>query len=377
MLRHAALVVLVAAVGSADAGGHELRQPTLGQALERAQVIAYGQVEKLEQRSGGQTIATMQVEHVARGDAPLHLTYSMDLTDGFEPHPKVGDRELVFLEPSGATDVPLKIAFGGAVLATFKMAGKPYVGESRASGIKLPLDLCDSKAQRDPYPCVASLDAVLGSARLTPFPAMKKKPATFRIAQWTCEPCELGAWMKKTSKGEKDCGSTPSRSKRSNPAACVQGALAAKKPFRVVTELQGSDRVVRLGFVSEGATAFRLSFDSNVKGGAGTCAARIDRMRCRSLEMQQSQGSEWLRCVEPEASEVLCAQLDGRVESLTPPRSVGDLRCDKDSKRDLFSNCAVRPGSSKRKKSVPSPKGPNLICQQVGGSENRLTCQPD
>jgi hypothetical protein len=376
MLRYAALVVVVAAVGPENARGDENRKPSVGVALERTKVIAFGQIEKLERRRG-RTIATMQVEHLARGSVPPLLTYLVNLGAGFEPNPKVGDRELVFLEPSEAPEVSLQIASGGAVLAAFQIAGEIYVAEGELGGLRLPPGLCERGVRRPSYACVARLSLVLGYLNLPPYFPKDKQPATFRIASQECAPCELAPWMEKSStQGATDCGSTSLRDKSSKPMACVRYALGARKPFRAVFQLQGTDTFAWRGYVSDGITTFELTYVRELIGG-NSCAARVERRRCRSVEAQDPRIGEGLECVEPRESEVLCAQSGEYVDSLGPPRSVGDLRCDKGYPGGTFLDCAVRPGSPKGSKAIPSGAGPNLICKQFGDLVERLTCQPE
>jgi hypothetical protein len=358
-VRHSRIGTVAVLIASTVAVA-QTRAPTLGQAAATAQVIAYGQVEKLERRAG-RSIATLRVEYLARGEPASWLTFLAEPIGQYQPSARIGEHLLAFLIPSGELDPPMKLSFGGtAVLPAYNLRGKQFVATMQhGDGLRLPKSLCDSTVKRGTYDCLATLGAVLKAAQLAPLPPTQRGDATFRLELTHCEPCQLASWLERSTTNPTDCGTGTTRGPTSTVRHCVQGALDAGKPFRVLLPKPGIDSEIVDAVASDGRQVYWLHFDSSIEGGGG-CSALVSRASCGSLELQDA-GPEWLKCRDPHDGEILCSQYDFRVETLTPAKSVSELRCGYDNGGE-FTACHFGPAGAETGKVRPPPRGPDLIC---------------
>jgi hypothetical protein len=263
---------VLVALSASTLAASDTRKPTLSDASARAQVIAYGQVEKLERRAG-RSIATMRVDYLGRGEPTTSITFLAEPIGPFQPSASIGEHLLVFLEPSGERDPSLKVEFGGtAVLRVFNTKGHEYTASTRRyDGLRVPQHLCDAKVKYGLYDCSALLSVVLKDAHLPPLPNRKRLDATFRIATRNCGPCLLAPWLERsTTPASTDCGTSEIGGATSSVRRCVQEALAAGRPFKVLLPKQGVDSQIVDAVASDGRQTYWLHFDSSIEGG-GEC----------------------------------------------------------------------------------------------------------
>src|SRR5258707_12855337 len=93
----ASQLALLPASRARDAG-HQ--RPSLKGAAGVASFIVWGRVERFEHLDG-RPLATIRVEHVAKGDAPGVLSFFAEPMGDYEPSATIGGYGLFFLEPSG------------------------------------------------------------------------------------------------------------------------------------------------------------------------------------------------------------------------------------------------------------------------------------
>ncbi len=353
-------VEAVAVLIASTVAGAQTRTPTLAQATASAQVIAYGQVEKLERRPG-RSIATLRVEYLARGESTRSLTFLAEPIGQYQPSASLGEHLLVFLIPSGEVDPPMKLAFGGTgVLPAHNLGGKQFVATMQhGDGLRLPASLCDPRVKRGSYDCLAALRAVLKAAELPPLPPTQRGDATFRVALVHCESCQLASWLERSTANATNCGTGTTRGPTSTVRDCVRGALDAGNPFKVLLPKPGIDSEILDAVASDGHQVYRLHFDSSIQGGGG-CSALVSRASCGSLELRDG-GPEWLTCLDAHDGEILCSQYDSRVETLTPATSVSELRCGYDNEGE-YTACHFGSAGAEAGKVRPPSWGPDLIC---------------
>ena len=369
------LFVMAAAIVANTVAAVEGRGPTLVDASGRAEVIAFGQVERLERRAG-RSIATMRVEYVGRGEPREWITFLAEPIGEYEPSASVGKRMLVFLESTGQ-DPSMKIAFNGrAVLSAFDKGGERYVATTNDSHrLQLPENLCDPRVKFGLYGCSAKLSTVLRQAGLPPIRLQNLKHGTFRVVTRQCEPCELEPWvLQSTTSTATDCGSGTIDGANSFVVQCVGASVTSGEPFKVLLPKSGIDSKIVNAFTSDGRQAYELGFDSSIEGG-GDCSARVSRWPCRSLDIHASD-QDLLKCVDRGHTEALCSQYDSRVETLTAPRNVSDLRCEAGEHAAYFS-CVVLPHGPRARKVIPSSRGPTLLCYSFGDLTDLAECHPD
>jgi hypothetical protein len=351
-------IVVFAALVTAGATFAETREPSLEQALSRSKTIVFGQVERLEMHRG-RPIATMRVEHAARGAVSESVTFFADSIGEFQPSAVIGRRALVFLEPSTQDNPPFQIAFNGAaVLAAFRHGGEMYIAASKYGGLQLLPKQC-MNVKYGLYECTARLSAVLELAHLRPMPVGASQPATFRIVVRRCAPCELQDWLERTANpGSDDCTVKIG----ADGVRCVRQGLASRKPFKAVVLKHGVDSSIADAVVFDGNRGQELQFDSSIEGG-GSCAARVVRKPCDSVVVREGERN-WLQCLGKEPEEVLCSQHDDRTESLGMPEDVSKLRCDSAAAQEgVYSSCQVRSGPPRSGEVIPPVTGRNLVCR--------------
>lgn len=101
-----------------------------------------------------------------------------------------------------------------------------------------------------------------------------------------CETCNLDEQIPIVAASDAtDCGEAPLNGDASAAIACVEQALADGTPFFVQQELQGIDSAVVLAWVvDDDGVVQRLSYDSNICGGAGgcndDCGPRVSMAQC-------------------------------------------------------------------------------------------------
>jgi hypothetical protein len=98
----------------------------------------------------------------------------------------------------------------------------------------------------------------------------------------SCEDCTLAAVMPTPGV---DCGVQSSEGRAPAVASCVEDNLASSTPFHAVTELQGIDSQVVVGWVLDAAgTLTRYFYDSSICGGSGCdvagCGPRVSVAIC-------------------------------------------------------------------------------------------------
>jgi len=87
-----------------------------------------------------------------------------------------------------------------------------------------------------------------------------------------CEQCDLPNQMAAIEDGDvEDCGTAALGDDVGPARTCAQTAFAAKRPFQVVIEIQGTDSSVAEGWVYDGTTLTAFTYDSNICGGAPVC----------------------------------------------------------------------------------------------------------
>jgi len=367
--------VLLVALCASTMAAADTRTPTLSQAAARASIVAYGQVERLERRAG-RSIATMRVEYVARGEPAGWITFLAEPIGQYQPSANVGERILVFLESSEG-DPPMKIGFNGtAVLRAFSKNGKRHVATTNhLEGLQLPERLCEPNVKFGLYGCSAKLSAVLTEAGFPSLRPRARTHGTFRVVTRQCEPCQLGPWiLRSTSPSPSDCGTGTTNGASSLVIQCVRDAVASGKPFRVLLPKSGVDSEIVHAVVSDGRQVYELHFDSSIEGG-GECSALVSRWPCGSLELHESEAA-WLKCIDPAPRELLCSQHDARVEALTAPRDVSDLRCQA-SQDGTYMLCKVLPNGPRAGTVIPSGRGPSLVCYAHGDLTDLAECTPE
>jgi hypothetical protein len=367
MIFHASILLgLLAGAGA----GTTPKLPSLAEASKRATLVVFGQVVRLEQ--GARPVATLEIEHVAKGGATGEVSFFADKVGCCLPRAIIGSRILAFLEPSGL-DSP-RFRFVGdtdASLDVFPHGGTYYLAMSRTTGIQLPKSVCDPSVKHGLYDCTARLDSVLAQAGLKPVPVAGHKPATFRVVTRTCPPCRLADWLQRAAgPAAQDCGTAAAKAPSPDAIWCASDALGQGRPFTVIVPMQGVDSDIAYAYaVSADGTKVQLQFDSSVEGqGADTggCAARVSRTTCRALSVvevaMRKRGESWLSCDGSGQEEVLCEQTQSRTEVLDQRRDVSLLRCDGSEGESRYDSCSILPAAGDAGAITPPRNGPSLVC---------------
>jgi hypothetical protein len=129
--------------------------PALAEASKRATLVVFGQVVRVEQ--GARPVATLQIEHVAKGEAAGEVSFFADKVGCCLPRATIGSRVLAFLELSGL-DSPRFHLVGDsdASLDAFPHGERDYVAMTDMTGIQLPKSMCDPSVTHGLYACTAS-----------------------------------------------------------------------------------------------------------------------------------------------------------------------------------------------------------------------------
>lgn len=345
--------------------------PSLEDVLHQSSVIALGRVEQIDGRSG-RPIANLRVEHIARGEPRDVIEFYADAINSI-PSVALGARVIVFLEPSGQEEPRLQLALRGAAsLTVFSRKGTYYVAPGRSSSVRLPAKMCEPGIRYLGATCAASIEPFFRGAGLKPFVA-PRRAATFRAPlPRECPPCTLEDEVaKRWDSGGRDCGAATLDGASPQIIRCVREALRQRKPFKVVVPRRGIDSELVRTFVSDGTRIHQFYFDSSIEGG-GKCSALVERHDCQALEFHEGSG-EWIKCIKPGSSEVLCSQILSRVVKLTPPEAVSKLRCAEEEQDRRYTLCAVSSAEIPGKSIVPPSDGPDLNCSGQG----MLTCWPE
>jgi hypothetical protein len=328
--------------------GQASARPNLREAADAATVIVFGQVEKID-RSRGRPIATMHVEHVAKGNGAETMSFFADPHGQYEPSVTIGARALAFLEPIPGEPGFQTVLKGAGCIDAFPHDGMPYVAMSGYSGMQIPAEICRKEVNYGLYECTAPLQAVLATARLVPMPTGSTRSATFRRAIRECTPCELTQALRHFSAPDAvDCSS--------EPVECVRTALNTHRAFVAKADVPGIDSAISEAFVQRGEHAMRLWYDSSVEGG-GSCAAAVFAEDCERVGFEKGKK---LVCKGPRERVAFCAQAKTRVELLGPATSVSQLHCAPRTADGRYEDCSV--GDSRVRSVAPPETGPDLVC---------------
>jgi hypothetical protein len=359
--------ILFGALAGAGAGATP-KLPSLAEASNRASLVVFGQVVRVEQSA--RPVATLEIEYVAKGEATGEVSFFADKVGCCLPRATIGSRILAFLEPSGLGSPRFRfVGDSDASLDAFSHGERDYVAMTRMTGIQLPKSLCDRSVKHGLYDCTARLDAVLAQAGLRPAPVAGRKPATFRVVTRTCPPCEMRDWLQRAAgPAAQDCGTAAAEVPSPEAMRCATTALREGRPFKVIVPLRGIDSVMDYAYAaSADGTRFQFAYDSSVEGqGAGGCAARVSRTACRTLSVIDSAPREdeetWLSCDGAGQEEVLCAQTESRTDVLDQGRDVSLLRCGESEGEGRYDSCSILPASGDAGPITPPRKGPSLVC---------------
>jgi hypothetical protein len=190
----------------------------LAEASKRATLVVFGQVVRVEQ--GARPIATLHIEHVAKGEAAGEVSFFADKVGCCLPRAAIGTRILAFLEPSGLESPRFRfVGDSDASLDAFNQGERNYVATTHMTGIQLPESVCDRSVTHGLYDCTAELDAALARAGLKPAPMTGRTPAVFRVVTRTCPPCEMGDWLQRAA-GQPLRIAEPPLPRRRHPRQC-------------------------------------------------------------------------------------------------------------------------------------------------------------
>jgi hypothetical protein len=93
------------------------------------------------------------------------------------------------------------------------------------------------------------------------------------------------------------------------------------------------------------------------------------------LEIRESD-ADLLKCIDRGRGEAVCSQYDFRIETLTAPRDVADLRCEIGEDGNYFV-CNVLPDGPRAGKVIPSRRGSSLLCYTLGDVTDLAECHPE
>jgi hypothetical protein len=338
--------------------GQASTRPSLQETANAAKVIVFGQVVNID-RSRGRPIATVRVEHVAKGAGAETMSFFADPHAQFEPSVTIGERVLAFLEPVASEPGFQTVLKGAGCIDAFPHDGVPYVAKSPYSGMQLPAEICGKEVEYGLYECTAPLRDVLASARLAPMAAERKQSATFRQPRRECAPCDMTAVVRQLTTADGiDCSR--------EPGECVRTAMKTHRAFVAQASVPGVDSALREAFVQRGEHAVHVWYDSSVEGG-GSCAAAVFVEDCERITFEKGNN---LVCKKPRGLHAVCSQADTRVELLGPANSVSKLRCTPRRPDGRYEDCSVNDGGGGSV--VPPETGPDLVC---GDSVMGFSCR--
>ncbi len=367
------LVALLGFQAQASDGG--IRCPTFEAAVDDADVIVWGQVIHAQHQADW-VLATLQVEHVAKGEAPPTLMlrakgeYINEDAGLVSTGASIGSYGLYFLRRPQSAAAPWEVTFGGqGFLDGFMKEGRARLASAAVlPNVQLPPAWCEGRDGGTT--CSVDLARALRTIGLPVGKLGSRRARVYRVGDTTCEPCDFETLPELATDG----GVVECRSElrgRWDPAAarCVGLALKRAKPFHFRWPLQGIDSAIEWRFVSDGKRFWLYQSDSSVTGG-GDCAASVSRRACKRIVIDPDAGDreEWVRCEPASEREWLCSQDTHLTESLGPPNPIRDLHCQSiDHKK-----CRAG-GEPKRSDEVDLPlEGPDMVCHQSYG---RLFCE--
>ena len=240
-----------------------------------------------------------------------------------------------------------------------------FIMEKKLGGPHIPAELCDGKVKRDFSPCSAPLARVLKSIQLPPPRDLVPVDVTYRVAARECgSQCHLEDWTQKLPEGLLDCGRGElQRRPASSLVACVRDALKANRAFQVLIPRWSPDSTTTEVVVYTGTEHSYLWYDSSREGGGG-CSATVSKTSCASLAIRlNSEPGAWIECVSPGRTELLCDQINSRVELLGPPLVAKGLHCGGKGTWYTYDDCLPeKPPPDSEKDIVPDWKSPFVVC---------------
>ncbi len=214
------------------------------------------------------------------------------------------------------------------------------------------------------------------------------RPATYRVLETRCEPCEPGTLALALAGPESlDCGHAKEPGKagsaeRLEVSECAQLAQLQGRPFRARMTLPGVDSTVVVTFARapDGALSM-LWYDSDVSGSARECQAQVWRTRCSRLR-PDSRDATLLACDPLGDREDFCSEAATRQQDWTGPRDAARLACKPTTNRQVVCEPRVTSGDPVPYQACAPSRVPAWLCEPDGGSGelfapgSSLDCEP-